>query len=67
MATEQEQIDVIKADIVDVKIRLTVAESNIQEISKKIDKIDANISKLTWIVIGAVVLAVLRIAFKGGF
>lgn len=38
---------------------MAVAESNIKDISKKLDKIDANITKVMWIVVTAVVLALL--------
>ena len=56
----------IEGRVTSLEIRVAVAESNIKEFGKKLDKIDANISKLTWIVIGAVVLAVLNVIFKGG-
>lgn len=49
-----------------LEIRMAVAESNIKEFRGKLDKIDNNINKLTWIVIGAVVLAILKSTFGGG-
>lgn len=56
----------IEGRVTSLEIRVAVAESNIKEFGRKLDKIDANISKLTWIVISAVVLAVLNVVFKGG-
>ena len=49
-----------------MEIRVAINENNTANLEKKLDKIDNNISKLTWIVISAVVLAVLNIVFKGG-
>jgi predicted sugar kinase len=49
-----------------LEIRVAVAESNIKEFGRKLDKIDNSIGKLTWIVIGAVVMAVLKSTFGGG-
>lgn len=48
------------------EIAIAVLKSNQKEVDKKLDKIDNNISKLTWIVITAVVLAILQSVFKGG-
>lgn len=48
-----------------LEIRMAVAESNIKEFGKKLDKIDANISKLIWIVGTAIILAILKSTFGG--
>jgi uncharacterized coiled-coil protein SlyX len=48
------------------EIEIAVLKSNQKEVDKKLDKIDNNISKLTWIVISAVVLAILNSVFDGG-
>jgi wobble nucleotide-excising tRNase len=53
--------------ITTLEVKVAVLESNQKEVDKKLDKIDNNISKLTWIVISAVVLAVLQSVFGGGF
>lgn len=66
MATEQEQLDVLKSEMIAVKIDVAVAKSDINMVKGKLDKIDTNISKLTWIVVGAVVLAILNSVLKGG-
>lgn len=51
--------------VTSIETRLAVAERDIEGINKKLDKIDANLSKLMWIVIVAVVGAVLRIVMQG--
>ena len=57
----------LEGRVTSLEIRMAVAESNIKEVSKKLDKIDNNISKLTWIIISAIVLAILGSILKGGF
>jgi hypothetical protein len=57
----------VEGRVSSLEIRMAVAESNIKEFGRKLDKIDNNISKLTWIVISAVILAVLQSVLKGGF
>lgn len=52
--------------LVSLEIRMAVVESNQKEFGRKLDKIDNSIGKLTWIVITAVVLAVLKSTFGGG-
>jgi chaperonin cofactor prefoldin len=66
MATEQEQIDQLKSDVNDIKTRLAIAENNIEKIDQKLDKIDTNLNKVMWILITAVLLAVLNVVIKGG-
>jgi chromosome segregation ATPase len=66
MATEQEQIDLLRADVSDIKTRLAIAENNIEKIEQKLDKIDTNLNKVMWILITAVLLAVLNVVIKGG-
>lgn len=46
--------------VTQLEVRVAVLESNQKEVDKKLDKIDANISKLTWIVVAAVIGAVLK-------
>lgn len=54
------QYSTLEGRVNSLEIRMAVAESNIQEIGKKLDKIDANINKLTWIVVIAVLGAILK-------
>jgi hypothetical protein len=56
----------LEGRLTSLEIKVAVLESNQKEVDKKLDKIDTNISKLTWIVIGAVVLAILNSVIKGG-
>lgn len=66
MATEQEQIDLLRGDMIDVKTRLAVAESNIKETKEKLGKIDANTTWTMRIILTAVILAILDSVMKGG-
>lgn len=66
MAIEQAQIDQLKEEVSDLKTRMAVAESNIREISKKIDKIEGNTSKIIWLVGSAIILSALNMIIKGG-
>ena len=59
METKQPEMT-LEGRVTSLEIRMAVAESTIKEFGKKLDKIDANISKLTWIVLAAVVGAVLK-------
>lgn len=64
---EREKDYGLEGRITSLEIRMAVAESNQKEFGRKLDDIKANINKLTWIVIGAVVLAILQTVLKGGF
>jgi hypothetical protein len=46
--------------ISNLETRVAIAENNITAINQKLDKIDANISKLIWLVMAAIVGAVLK-------
>jgi uncharacterized coiled-coil protein SlyX len=50
----------VEGRVTSLEIRMAVAESTIKEFGKKLDKIDTNINKLTWIVLAAVLGAVLK-------
>lgn len=65
MATEQERITNLETEMITVKIDVAVAKSDINMVKGKLDKIDTNINKLTWIVVGAVILAVLNSVLGG--
>lgn len=56
----------LEGRVTSLEIRMAVAESNIAEVRSQLNKIDAGISKLTWIVISSVVGAVLAVVLKGG-
>lgn len=49
-----------------LEIRMGIAENNINKIEKKLDKIDNNTSKIIWLIISTIILAVLASIFKGG-
>jgi hypothetical protein len=58
-----ERIVVLENSVQDLKTRLAVAERDIDEINKKLDKIETNTNKLLWLVGGFIILAVLGYVF----
>lgn len=66
MPNDAERIKSLEGDMMDVKIRLSVAESNIKEMGRKLDNIAANTNKIIWLVVSAIVLAVINSLIKGG-
>ena len=66
MATDKERIDKLEVDMVDVKTRLAVAESNIEEMSKRLEKIDNNTSWTVRLLLSVIIVAVLNLILKGG-
>lgn len=67
MATEQERITKLEGEVVTMKIQIAVAQTDIATVKGKLDKIDANVNKLLWLVGGALILAILKVTFsKGG-
>lgn len=59
------KVTALEARVSNLETRMAVAERDIQGINTKLDKIDNNLSRLTWIVIVAVVGAVLKLALGG--
>ena len=55
-----QKVESHEARIASLEVRTAINETNIQELNKKLDKIDSSINKLTWIVIAAVVGAILK-------
>lgn len=66
MATDKERIDKLEADMVNVKTRLAVAESNIEEMSRRLEKIDNNTSWTVRLLLSGIIVAVLNLILKGG-
>lgn len=66
MATEQERLDKLETDMIQMNLRMTLAESNIKEMGKKLDKIEGNTGKIIWILVSAIILAVLNMIIRGG-
>lgn len=65
MPTETERITRLESDVGQMKIDIAVAQTDIQSVKNKLDKIDQNINKLLWLVGGAIVLAILKTTFGG--
>jgi hypothetical protein len=62
----EEEIRILKEDVTDLKIRMKVAETNIETVTKSVTDIKNNTSKLVWLVGSALVLTILNIIIKGG-
>jgi hypothetical protein len=62
----EEEIRILKEDVTDLKIRMKVAETNIETVTKSVTEIKNNTSKLVWLVGGALVLTILNLIIKGG-
>jgi hypothetical protein len=65
MDVEQEIKD-LKRQVSDLDFRTKINERDIQAITAKLDKIEGNTSKIMWLIITAVVLALLNTIIKGG-
>lgn len=66
MATDKDRIDKLEVDMVDVKTRLAVAESNIEEMSRRLENIDNNTSWTVRLLLSGFIVAVLNLILKGG-
>ncbi|PFH91839.1 hemolysin XhlA family protein [Bacillus sp. AFS088145] len=56
----------IQEKIAEIKERLAVAESTIVKVEQKIERIKSNTSWTVRLIIGAIIMAVIRIVLKGG-
>ena len=66
MATDKERIDKLEVDMANVKTRLAVAESNIEEMSRRLEKIDSNTSWTVRLLLSGFIVAILNLILKGG-
>jgi chaperonin cofactor prefoldin len=60
-----EKVATLESRVSNLETRVAVAERDIQGINQKLDKIDGNLTRLMWIVIIAVVGALLRLVVAG--
>ena len=56
----------VQREITDLKIRMTVAETNIKTVTDSVKDIKNNTNKLVWLVGGALILTILNLIIKGG-
>lgn len=59
-------VDMLRSDMVDVKTRLAVAESNIKDMREDIGTIKNNTTWILRLIIGGIVGAVLSFILRGG-
>lgn len=60
VATNSKDIETLKSEVSSLKTRIAVAENNISAIQSTLNKIDANTTRLLWIVVTAVIGTVLK-------
>jgi hypothetical protein len=64
--TMEHRVSKLESDMVDVKTRLAVAESNIKDIREDISSIKNNTAWIIRLIIGAIIMAVLGFISQGG-
>jgi outer membrane murein-binding lipoprotein Lpp len=64
--TMEHRVSKLESDMVDVKTRLAVAESNIKDIREDISSIKNNTAWIIRLIIGAIIMAVLGFISSGG-
>lgn len=66
VAKLETDVDMLRNDMVDVKTRLAVAESNIKDMREDIGTIKNNTTWILRLIIGGIVGAVLSFILRGG-
>ncbi|KYD26547.1 hemolysin XhlA family protein [Geobacillus stearothermophilus] len=66
VAKLETDVDMLRSDMVDVKTRLAVAESNIKDMREDIGTIKSNTTWILRLIIGGIVGAVLSFILRGG-
>ncbi|OQP13141.1 hemolysin XhlA family protein [Geobacillus thermoleovorans] len=66
IAKLEEDVDMLRNDMVDVKTRLAVAESNIKDMREDIGTIKSNTTWILRLIIGGIVGALLTFIIQGG-
>jgi Haemolysin XhlA len=62
----EQRIEKLEADMVDIKTRLAVAESNIKDMREDIAAIKNNTTWILRIILGAIITGLLGLLVKGG-
>jgi predicted nucleic acid-binding Zn-ribbon protein len=62
----EQRIEKLEADMVDIKTRLAVAESNIKDMREDISAIKNNTTWILRIILGAIITGLLGLLVKGG-
>jgi hypothetical protein len=62
----EQRIEKLEADMVDIKTRLAVAESNIKDMREDISAIKNNTTWILRIILGAIITGLLGLLAKGG-
>jgi predicted nucleic acid-binding Zn-ribbon protein len=64
--TMEQRVQKLEADIVDVKTRLAVAESNIKDMREDISAIKNNATWILCLIVGGIIGALLTFIFREG-
>ncbi|WP_419955949.1 hemolysin XhlA family protein [Neobacillus niacini] len=62
----ENRVSKLEDKVTGLETRVAVAESNIKDINKKLDSISNNTTWILRIIIGAIIMAILGLVFKGG-
>ena len=62
----EQRVGKLEVDMVDVKTRLAVAESNIKDVKEDISSIKNNTTWILRLVIGSIIMALLALIIQGG-
>jgi archaellum component FlaC len=62
----ESEMQEVQKDIVDIKTRIAVAESNIKDIKADLSSIKSNTTWIIRLILGAIILAVLGFVSQGG-
>jgi hypothetical protein len=62
----EQRVSKLESDMVDVKTRLAVAESNIKDIKEDITSIKNNTAWIIRLIVGAIIMAILGFISQGG-
>ena len=63
---EEKRLSRIEVDVVELKTKVAVAESNIKEIKQDIDGIKDNTTWILRLVVGGIIGAILAFIYSGG-
>lgn len=66
MEESKVKLDNHEIRITALEVENAINKTNIQNLTNKLDKIDSNISRLNWLILSAVVLAVMNLIMGGG-
>lgn len=64
---EEDRLSGLEKEVSEIKTRLAIAETNIKDIYKVLDKINNNTTWILRIIIGAIIVALMNLILQGRF